>query len=82
MGHLKAGIYREDDGRMWMTVMGEQRPGVLIVPPGLWHGAAAVGPTSAGLLYYVTERYDPQQPDEQRRPHDSVPGFPWETRHG
>jgi dTDP-4-dehydrorhamnose 3,5-epimerase len=67
---------------MWMTVMGEQRPGVLIVPPGLWHGAAAVGPTSAGLLYYVTERYDPQQPDEQRRPHDSVPGFPWETRHG
>jgi len=81
-GHLKAGVYRERDGQAWLAVMGEKKPGVLIIPPPLWHGAACVGPTSAGLLYYVTQRYDPAQPDEYRRPYDSVEGFPWQTRHG
>jgi dTDP-4-dehydrorhamnose 3,5-epimerase len=81
-GHLKAGIFREEDQKAWMLVIGEKRPGVLIVPPGLWHGAATVGEVPAGLLYYVTRAYNPKQPDEQRRPHDSVPGFPWGVRHG
>jgi dTDP-4-dehydrorhamnose 3,5-epimerase len=81
-GHLKAGVHREGDDRSWLVVMGEQRPGVLIIPPPLWHGAACVGPTPAGLLYYVTNRYDPEHPDEHRRPYDSVEGFPWRTRHG
>ena len=81
-GHLKVGIHRELDDRFWMLVTGEKRPGVLIIPPPLWHGAACVGPTPAGLLYYVTNQYDPANPDEHRRPHDSVEGFPWHTRHG
>jgi dTDP-4-dehydrorhamnose 3,5-epimerase len=81
-GHLKAGVYRESDGKAWLIVMGEQRRGVLIIPPPLWHGAACVGSSPAGLLYYVTCAYDPAQPDEHRRPHDSVAGFPWHTRHG
>jgi dTDP-4-dehydrorhamnose 3,5-epimerase len=76
-GDMKAGVYREDDGRTWMMVIGEKRPGVLIVPPPLWHGAATVGPQTAGLLYYVTRAYDPKNPDEQRRPYDSVDGFSW-----
>jgi dTDP-4-dehydrorhamnose 3,5-epimerase len=81
-GHLKIGVYRESDGVAWLLVTGERRPGALVIPPGLWHGAAAVGPTPAGLLYYVTQAYDQQHPDEQRRPFDSVSGFPWHTRHG
>jgi dTDP-4-dehydrorhamnose 3,5-epimerase len=80
-GHIKAGIHREDDGQSWQLVFGEKRPGVLIIPPPLWHGAATVGPTSAGLLYYVTHAYDPASPDEQRRAFDSVPGFPWTVEH-
>ena len=36
-GHLKAGIHA-DDGRTWMIVIGEKRPGILIIPPTLWHG--------------------------------------------
>jgi dTDP-4-dehydrorhamnose 3,5-epimerase len=81
-GHLKAGVYREEDDRAWIQVFGEKRPGVLIIPPLLWHGATAVGVEPAGLLYFVTHKYDPQQPDEHRRSHDSVPGFPWDVRHG
>ena len=59
-----------------------RNPGVLIIPPPLWHGAATVGPESAGLLYYVTHAYDAAHPDEHRRAWDSVEGFPWATRHG
>jgi dTDP-4-dehydrorhamnose 3,5-epimerase len=81
-GHIKVGVHREEDGRSWLAVIGEKRPGVLIIPPTLWHGAATVGDTPAGLLYYVTRAYDPQSPDEERRPFDSIDGFPWQVRHG
>jgi dTDP-4-dehydrorhamnose 3,5-epimerase len=81
-GHLKVGIHRESDGRSWLAVLGEKRPGVLIIPPTLWHGGATVGSEPAGLLYYVTHAYDPKAPDELRRPYDSITGFPWGTRHG
>jgi dTDP-4-dehydrorhamnose 3,5-epimerase len=81
-GHIKVGVYREEDQKAWMAVIGEKKPGVLIIPPPLWHGAATVGDTQAGLLYYVTHAYNPKQPDEQRRAHDSIDGFPWGVRHG
>jgi dTDP-4-dehydrorhamnose 3,5-epimerase len=82
IGHVKAGVYRESDGAAWMLVTGEKRPGVLIIPPPLWHGVACVGPTPAGLLYYVTHGYNEKQPDEHRRPWDSVEAFPWAIRNG
>ena len=81
-GHIKVGVYREEDQRAWMLVIGEKRPGVVIIPPPLWHGAATVGDSQAGLLYYVTHAYNAKQPDEQRRAHDSIAGFPWGVRHG
>ena len=81
-GHLKVGVHREEDGATWMAIIGEKRPGVVIIPPPLWHGAATVGNEPAGLLYYVTHAYNPKQPDEQRRAFDSVEGFPWAVRHG
>ncbi len=81
-GHIKVGIHRESDGKSWCAVIGEKRAGVMIIPPPLWHGAATVGDTQAGLLYYVTHAYDPKNPDEERRAFDSVPEFPWGVRHG
>jgi len=81
-GHIKVGVFRDDDQKAWMLVIGEKRPGVLIIPPPLWHGAATVGDTQAGLLYYVTHAYNAKKPDEERRAYDSVSGFPWGVRHG
>ncbi|MEX2212805.1 MAG: hypothetical protein WD768_01670, partial [Phycisphaeraceae bacterium] len=81
-GNMKAGVYRETDGKTWLAVIGEKKPGVLIIPPPLWHGVATVGNENAGLLYYVTHAYDMKAPDEDRRAHDSVEGFPWWVRHG
>lgn len=76
-GHLKVGLYRQEDHKAWMIVIGEKRPGVVIIPPPVWHGAATVGNEPASLLYYLTHSYNPQKPDEDRRAWDSVPGFPW-----
>ncbi|MDX2114098.1 MAG: hypothetical protein SFZ24_00575 [Planctomycetota bacterium] len=81
MGHLKVGVHRERDGASWAIVTGERRPGVVVIPPPLWHGAATVGDQPAGLLYYLTHQYDPSSPDEFRRAHDSVEGFPWSMQH-
>ena len=82
MGHLKVGVHRETDGKTWLAIIGEKRPGVMIIPPPLWHGVTTVGHEPAGLLYYVTHAYDPNAPDEDRRAYDSIEGFPWAVRHG
>ena len=81
IGHLKVGIYDQETKQAWSMVIGEKRPGTVIIPPSLWHGAATVGPTQAGLLYYVTHSYNPQQPDEERLEHDAFAGFPWAVEH-
>ena len=80
-GNLKAGVYRETDGQGWQVVFGEKCPGILVIPPGLWHGACTIGNQQAGLLYYVTHAYDPARPDEERLPADGINGFPWAIQH-
>ena len=80
-GNLKAGVYRESDHQAWQVVFGERRPGMLVIPPTLWHGASTVGPESAGLLYYVTKAYNAKVPDEERRAADSLSEFPWSVQH-
>src|SRR4051812_39657677 len=42
-GHIKVGVHREEDSKSWLIVTGEKKPGVVIIPPPLWHGAATVG---------------------------------------
>ena len=81
-GHLKIGVHREDDNTTWLIITGEKKPGVVIIPPRLWHGGATVGNQDAGLLYYVTHTFNPDKPDEERRSYDSIQGFPWGVRHG
>jgi len=81
-GHIKVGVYNESEDVAWSMVIGARNPGVLIIPTPLWHGAATVGNESAGLLYYVTNAYNPKDPDEDRRAWDSVKGFPWAVQNG
>lgn len=76
-GHVKIGIHRQDDARTWSIVTGEKRPGVVIIPSTLWHGLATVSHEPAGMFYYVTQAFNPQAPDEERRPVDSIAGFTW-----
>jgi len=80
-GHLKIGIFDQGSDTAWQAVVGEKNPGIVVIPPTLWHGLATVGPQPAGLLYYVTQMYDPEAPDEERRDYDTVEGFTWEIQH-
>jgi len=69
---------------------------VLRVPGHYWHGFKAVGNEPAFLIYFTTNLYDYQNPDEERRPWDDqkiVPkiingkkdeprsGKPWDWNH-
>jgi dTDP-4-dehydrorhamnose 3,5-epimerase len=81
-GHIKAGIYDAHAGTTWSFIMGEKRPGILIIPPELWHGMTAVGSEPAGVLYYVNAAYNPSSPDEDRMDYNGVQGFSWETKNG
>jgi len=61
--------------------MGEQRPRVVAIPPGVAHGYRVLGTVPAALLYHTTEHYDPANPDEERLPFDDPRiGFAWTTR--
>ena len=80
-GHIRVGVYRESDNTLWQIVTGERRPGVVIIPPTLWHGVGCVGDSGAIMFYYVTKQYDPNSPDEERRAFDSVDGFDWQVGH-
>lgn len=60
--------------------LGEHRAGVLYIPAGMWHGGVAVGGKDALLLYHVTRKYDPSNPDEERIAWDSF-DFDWGTEH-
>lgn len=63
-GDLKVAV--TDEKKMWTFVIGEHNPGILIIPPTLWHGCYNHTPTPVGLLYLVTKEYDASEPDESR----------------
>ena len=81
-GNIKVGVHCQERETSWCIVTGEKNPCTVVIPPSLWHGAATVGHTPAGLLYYVTHAYDPKNPDEERMPFDGVDEFPWGVQHG
>ena len=41
---------------------------VVRMPGNYWHGFKALGNEPAMLLYFTTNLYDPENPDEERRP--------------
>jgi dTDP-4-dehydrorhamnose 3,5-epimerase len=49
----------------------------LVIEPDMWHGFRVLGNEPATLLYYVTNRYDPTNPDEERAPWDAF--YDWKT---
>jgi dTDP-4-dehydrorhamnose 3,5-epimerase len=56
--------------------MGSERPGILVVPPGIFHGVQNIGSTKALLLNVVDDAYDYEDPDHYRVPQDA-PEIPY-----
>lgn len=54
-------------------------PGESITIPRLvWHGFRVLGTEPGTLLYYVTKKFDPDNPDEERAPWNKF--YDWQTR--
>jgi dTDP-4-dehydrorhamnose 3,5-epimerase len=61
--------------------MGEENPIMLLIPKGVAHGYRVLGQKPATIIYFTTESYDPNNPDEKRIPwDDTLINFNWETR--
>jgi dTDP-4-dehydrorhamnose 3,5-epimerase len=57
-------------------MLGDVRPGLLIIPPGVWHAVENIVDHSSALLNLVSHAYDHEQPDHIRLPIDT-PKIPY-----
>ena len=65
-------------GRIQTLMLGENAPRMVAIPPLVAHGYQAVDLRDVILNYYVTEPYDPADPDEGRIAWDDPRiGFDW-----
>jgi len=51
---------------------GDERPLLLIIPPGVWHGLQNVGNSEALVLNFPTRAYNYEDPDHYRLPFDTA----------
>ena len=80
-GALKVGLAVENpDGtfRTRFVSLSEHDGRVLRIPPGVLHGWRNMTSEPAILMYHITEKYDPSDPDELRYTVEQV-GADWGT---
>jgi dTDP-4-dehydrorhamnose 3,5-epimerase len=53
-------------GTIQTVILGENSPRMVAIPPLVAHGYQCLGMDNVHLVYYVTEPYDPADPDEGR----------------
>lgn len=87
-GLVKIALYDDrKDSTTYATVnelyLGEHRPGLLRIPPGVQHGWMCVGKNEAYILNVVSEMYNYSEPDEFRtHPHDNHIPYDWTRKDG
>lgn len=60
--------------------MGEENPIMLLIPRGVAHGYRVLGQKPAVIIYFTTESYNSNDPDEKRIPwNEPSIAFNWET---
>ena len=85
-GNIRVGLVdlREGsstEGEQMSICLGEWGRKAVKIPPGVAHGYQVLGNTPAHLIYYVTEPYNPTDPDEERFAwNDPAIGFNWEIK--
>jgi len=58
-------------GRVNEIRLGTARPGLVVVPPGVWHGVQNTGSTPAMLVNIVDRAYEYESPDHWSLPADT-----------
>jgi dTDP-4-dehydrorhamnose 3,5-epimerase len=62
---------------------GERNPGLVLIPPGVWHADQNWGDSLVRLVNFPTRAYDPDAPDKYTiDPHSGVIPFDWTLRDG
>lgn len=77
-GALKVGLYDEERRGLAWVYLHEGERLTLAVPPGIWHGYRNLWPGETILSYYISEKYNQEDPDEERAPVGAF-GESWET---
>lgn len=72
-GNMEVALYGD---KLSVLSLGEGDP-VLSIPPGVWHGFKVLGNEEVILLYYVTNKFDPKSPDEEREKWNKF--YDWKT---
>ncbi len=83
--HLIVGLWdvREDSKTKGISVkyiLGGGKAHLLYIPKGVAHGYTNVSKKAATILYFVSEQFSLENPDEQRLPWDSLGKEFWETQ--
>lgn len=86
VGNAQVVLYdlRQDSptrGETNVLYMGEDNPILVLIPAGVAHGYRTLGEKPAIIIYFTTEPYNPNEPDEKRIPYDDPAiGFDWSTK--
>ena len=80
-GTFKAVLFDDRDdsptrGELHVTQLSDLRPGVLVIPPGIWHAFENMTMEPATLLNYFDREYQYDDPDEYKLPLDT-PHIPY-----
>jgi dTDP-4-dehydrorhamnose 3,5-epimerase len=76
VGSVRISLY---DGRrssptfntVWHRIVGDRRPAIVVIPPGIWHGVTCLSSQVAVLLNLVDRSYGYAEPDHWRLPPDT-----------
>jgi dTDP-4-dehydrorhamnose 3,5-epimerase len=58
-------------GALWVRIFGRERPLLVVVPPGVWHGVQALSNEPALIVNAVDHAFDYESPDHWRLPPDT-----------
>jgi dTDP-4-dehydrorhamnose 3,5-epimerase len=86
--HVRVALFdgREDSptrGAVHQVFFTPETPGVVRIPPGVWHADQNWGQGEAVVTNFPTHPYDPDAPDKHRiDPHAGVIAFDWSLADG
>jgi dTDP-4-dehydrorhamnose 3,5-epimerase len=76
-GQVKIALYDSRSGSSTRGLvnefrLGERRPGLVVIPPGVWHGVQNLLATESRVLNLVDVAYEYEDPDHWRLPADTA----------
>ena len=77
-GSLKVGLFDEKTKKLTFVYLHDKERKTLVIPPTIWHGWRNLDPVETILSYYISEKYDMKDPDEERAEVGSF-GETWDT---